>query len=321
MQFQYLLWCGEDPERSGFGSDQGLFGVDGDCGGCFQAVWDAAAEAGAPATAALAAPSGAQVTLDVELLSGGAPVVAAGADVLDLGAESTRPGAARPTPKVASKAKVAVPKAPAMTVLPTVPVSDGWPPPCGWKTLRSSTISSSPSSPTRCASTTAAHASSKLPSYVRYRRSVGGSAAAGTAELAAGAVDDRRHPEFLVTRATLIVVHRVAMKCRRENRVVIRIGQQIAGDLHPREIVIRKIVVECSHHPVAIPPGIGECGVLIKAVRVGIPRHVEPMSSPSLAVVRGVQQSIDESFAGIDRLVVHERIHLVQRGRKSGQIK
>ena len=104
---------------------------------------------------------------------------------------------------------------------------------------------------------------------------------------------------------------------------VLRLLEEIAGQLLPDEVVVGKSFVERLDHPVAIAPRVAEGGVLVESVRVGVPRHVEPVPRPSLPVVRRLEQSIDESGPRTIRipLVVREELgHLRRVGRKTDEV-
>ena len=71
-------------------------------------------------------------------------------------------------------------------------------------------------------------------------------------------------------------------------------GQQVACDLFLHEAVVGFVRVEAVHHVVAVTPRVAEGDVLIKAVRVCVTRHVQPVPAPALAVSSGGEQAVDE---------------------------
>ena len=126
-------------------------------------------------------------------------------------------------------------------------------------------------------------------------------------------------PELLVVGSALRVGHGVAMKARGDALGERRILQQIAGQLLDREPVKRQVTIERFDHPVAIPPD-RAAGILLVAVRVGVPRQIQPQSGPSLAVVRAVEQPIHDPFVGMRVVIGQVRVHLFNRRRQTRQV-
>ena len=75
-------------------------------------------------------------------------------------------------------------------------------------------------------------------------------------------------------------------------------GQQVAGDLLDDELVVGQVAVEGADDPVAIEPDLARL-VLLVAVGIGITRGIEPEPSPALAVMRRVEQPVDELGVGV----------------------
>ncbi len=97
--------------------------------------------------------------------------------------------------------------------------------------------------------------------------------------------------------------------------------QLVAGQLLHDELVERLVSIESANHVIAIAEGLGPGNVLlVKALRVCVARHVEPVASPTLAVVRRGQQAIDEPFVGVGRLVGQKRVDSSGFGRQPQQI-
>ena len=97
-------------------------------------------------------------------------------------------------------------------------------------------------------------------------------------------------------------------------------GQQIARELLDEEAVERLVAVEGGHDIIAIAPGIPVSDVLVETVGIRVPRHVEPVSAPALAIGRRREQAIDEPRVGVRSLVRQEGMDLIHRGRQPGQI-
>ncbi len=72
------------------------------------------------------------------------------------------------------------------------------------------------------------------------------------------------------------------------------VGQEIGGKLAQHEAIIRHVLVQGLHHPVAVEVGILG-GVEPVGGFIGKAREIEPMACPALAVVRAAQGFIDEA--------------------------
>ena len=77
-----------------------------------------------------------------------------------------------------------------------------------------------------------------------------------------------------------------------ENLIAVGVRQQVAGQLPGEELVVRQIVVERAHDPIAIRPLRVELVGLV-AVRVGVAGRVEPGDGHVLAERGAGQQPID----------------------------
>ena len=62
--------------------------------------------------------------------------------------------------------------------------------------------------------------------------------------------------------------------------------QDIPGDLHAHEFIIRHVVVQRVNDPVAIRPEIVADIVPLKTVALAKPREIQPVPPPALAVMR-----------------------------------
>ena len=102
--------------------------------------------------------------------------------------------------------------------------------------------------------------------------------------------------------------------------------QQISRQLRFDEAVVRHVVVERLDHPVAINIRAREwhvaaiLGIQAAHIVFGIARHIQPVTAPALAVTRRRKQPVDHLLERVGRLVVHERVHFLGRGRQAGQI-
>src|SRR5262252_2148958 len=60
----------------------------------------------------------------------------------------------------------------------------------------------------------------------------------------------------------------------------------VTGDLLFYKGVVWFVVVKRSDHIVSIQPGVGTIVIVFKAVRIGVACDIQPMTAPSLAVMR-----------------------------------
>ena len=96
------------------------------------------------------------------------------------------------------------------------------------------------------------------------------------------------------------------------------VRQQIAGELLDGEVVERHVGVQRPHDPIAPDPLAG-VAVLLKAVAVGIAGRIEPGQRHPLAIMLGLQQSIDQLFVSVGGGVGNECIDLRRRRRQAGR--
>ncbi len=132
-------------------------------------------------------------------------------------------------------------------------------------------------------------------------------------------IDDVFDLVFVGDRAALEVDHVIAIEARRDLLIARGIGQQVAGKLLDRELVVRHVLIEGVDHPVAPRPHPAQA-VDVIAVRVGVAGRVEPGHGHALAVVRRTQQPIDLLFVRVRRLVRQKRVGLRWSRRQPGEI-
>ena len=108
--------------------------------------------------------------------------------------------------------------------------------------------------------------------------------------------------EFIVTRRLKFLLRQLSREHPRTEKTCghhrERVGRLdlVPGDLPPHELVVRHVFVERLDNKVAVVVGVMPVGVLLKAEAVRITREVEPVSAPAFAVMRGVEQSIDDTL-------------------------
>ena len=98
------------------------------------------------------------------------------------------------------------------------------------------------------------------------------------------------------------------------------LGQQVAGELLDRELVVGQVAVEGVDHPVAVPPDVGAQRVGAVARAVGVAGQVEPHAGPAFAEGGIFQEAIDRSLVGAWGLVVEKLPQLFGRGRQAAQV-
>ena len=84
--------------------------------------------------------------------------------------------------------------------------------------------------------------------------------------------------------------------------------------------VKRLVLVYRTNHIVAKRPKIIDHPVLLEPNTLAKANHIQPMPTPTLAVVRRVQEAIDQLFVGQWIWIADEDIHLFHRWRKPNQV-
>ena len=105
-------------------------------------------------------------------------------------------------------------------------------------------------------------------------------------------------------------------------RVVGLRTEDVAGDLEAEELAPGEIAIEGVIDPIAVTPGMGKGAVGVLAGGVGVADDIEPVTAPLHAVLRALQQPIDD---GPERLPIGSRIgeegvDLLGRRREAGEI-
>ncbi len=94
----------------------------------------------------------------------------------------------------------------------------------------------------------------------------------------------------------------------------------VAGQLLHDELRIAHVVGEGPNDPIAIRPGVRPGLVRLITVALAETDHVEPVSSPALAVVGRGEQPVDEFFIRVGRRVVDELLDFIARRRQAEQV-
>ena len=110
----------------------------------------------------------------------------------------------------------------------------------------------------------------------------------------------------------------------RIRRGVAPIDELIARELFGNKAVIRFVVVERLYDVIPVAPhpfkDRDRGNIIVGATCVGVAGGVKPVPAPALAVVRRIQQAVDEALVGTVLDIRKERVHLFRAWRKADQI-
>ena len=123
---------------------------------------------------------------------------------------------------------------------------------------------------------------------------------------------------FRIDRPALARRHIAPVEPTRHELRLRRIRQQIAGELLDRELIEPLVVVERLDDPIAVGPH-RALVVEVKAVRVPIPRLIQPRTRHLLAVARRRQQPVDHPLIRVRCLIRNERLHFLGSRRQTGE--
>ncbi len=95
----------------------------------------------------------------------------------------------------------------------------------------------------------------------------------------------------------------------------------VTGELLDHELIEGRVFVEGVDDIVAIAVRLGAAAILLViALGIRVPRHIEPMAAPAFAVMGARKQSVDKAFVGIGRLVGNKGVHFSRRRRQADKI-
>ena len=97
-------------------------------------------------------------------------------------------------------------------------------------------------------------------------------------------------------------------------------GEDVAGELLVEEAVVRDVGVEGVDDVIAIEVRLGDRVIGVIPGGVGVPGEVEPVASPSLAVMGRGEQLVDQAFIGVGPVVGDERLDPFGVGRQADQV-
>ena len=92
----------------------------------------------------------------------------------------------------------------------------------------------------------------------------------------------------------VVIAGAVAAETGGDEALLIRVVDFIARDLLGDETGIRFVVVEAADDVVAVFPRMRAIQVVVRAAGVGVTREIQPVAAPALAVVRALEQAVDE---------------------------
>lgn len=133
------------------------------------------------------------------------------------------------------------------------------------------------------------------------------------------AVDDRLDAELFAVRSALLVDESVSVKGGGNELAFAAVRKKVTGQLFDGELIEGKIVVECLDDPVAVRPHITAAIDRI-AVGVGVASLVEPVPTPTLAIVRACEESVYKESPCVGTFVVDEGGCFFGGGKKAGEI-
>ena len=128
------------------------------------------------------------------------------------------------------------------------------------------------------------------------------------------------HPELRIVLFAEAHFCVVAQEASGDQPVMRDIGKLVARQLFFQKLVVREILVEGLDDVIPIAPRIGAIEIMFVAVGVGIPRHVQPVPAPALAVLRRFKQPVKQLFPCVGRRVCDELAGLVDGRRQAREV-
>ena len=96
--------------------------------------------------------------------------------------------------------------------------------------------------------------------------------------------------------------------------------QYVARNLIFQELIVGQIGIERLDHPVAISPGIVATLIAFKAVSVCIVSNVQPVPSPTFAIMIRGQHFVDKFFISLRILIFDKLLNPFRRRRQTQQV-
>ena len=120
--------------------------------------------------------------------------------------------------------------------------------------------------------------------------------------------------ELLIDAAAFAGGDVAAIEARGDLLILRGIRQEIAGELPDGELIKREVLIEGTHHPIAVRPH-AALVIEMQAMRIGIAGHIQPVAAHVLAVAFGFQKAIHEAIVGLLGCVSEKRVNLFGCGR------
>ena len=96
--------------------------------------------------------------------------------------------------------------------------------------------------------------------------------------------------------------------------------QHVAGHLLLDQPGVGDVAVQAGNHGVAVAPGVVAEAIIFESVALGVPRGVQPVPGPALAVLGLRQEPIDQPIVGVRPGILHERLDRLGRGGKAVEV-
>ena len=125
--------------------------------------------------------------------------------------------------------------------------------------------------------------------------------------------------------ADVIVPHRVMGSTDDEGRcddqLTVFAIKLVPRKLFEDESIVGRVVVEGLNDVVAVRPGVCANAILLVTVTLTESHNVEPVSAPSLTIVRGTKKAVDEELVGVCARISNEGVDLFWSRRQADEIK
>src|SRR5688572_2015894 len=126
------------------------------------------------------------------------------------------------------------------------------------------------------------------------------------------------HPGLLVAR----VVHGRPIAAKPGCDQVFRPGrvELIRRELFLDELIVGFVFVEGTNHVIPVAPRMGTIVIELETATISVTGEIEPVPSPSFAVMRRSQQAIDYFFKSVSGAIRKKRVYILWRWREPNQV-
>src|SRR5262249_32766121 len=104
---------------------------------------------------------------------------------------------------------------------------------------------------------------------------------------------------------------------RGSQAVLVPVFEFVPGQLLKDEPGVGFVLIEGPDDVVPVPPGVGDVIVMLIAGAVRVAHHIEPEPAPSLPVMRGGEQALDQILIGAGRWIAREGVYFFRAGQQS----